>query len=848
MRNFLWIILLVFGIHVSTKGQDDLRSLYEGKTIEQLLVLQKQVDEKVQSYIFCLLCDKYRSIGNFEESIRYGKLGYDLGVKLKYNLRIIAASTDLGNTYLDKGDFKQASYYFQKSLDYSLDVPTHQIKRSSIYNNLGNAYSGMGDYDLALKNYHESIKIDRSLGDSLSLMKTTANVGSIYYMKGNRDIALNHFLNALKISRDLKDFNFESSILSKIGEIFLEKKDPDKAAEYFKLATVINEKTKDLSGICLSNLKLTDIYIQKQQIDSAQICAQRALEISLGSKQKINESHALYLLGNVYRAKNKYNQALEYFLKSLYISENNGSQEKIISAAQGISEIYFLKNDFNRSNEYARKSFAVANEMENIQSKMQSALLIYKSDSALGNFKSALEFYHIYNSINRSLYDKSKSKQIIKIESDQKLKSQRIIFEKEKKEQKDRIIFLTLIALSLAGIAVLFYWLFRTKQRTNKLLDLQNKQIQVVNQNLQDSNEAIQTQSLKIQHQNEKLKSLTEFKESMVSMLIHDLKNPLNSILFLSKEGNKDFQAIHSSANQMKNLILNVLDIQKYEATSITILPGVWDVNIFINIVLQQVELIRDSKQIIIENRIPKNEVTFLDYGLMERTMVNFLTNALKFTPPYGTIRLSVISHRINSKEEKSKNIEQIWWIEDSGPGIPKEKVDLVFEKFGQTQEVSFGQMRSTGLGLTFCKWVVEAHGGKIAIKKSRQLLGAKFEFNFLFTAEELDISDLTNNNPTVISPFDSSQIEVKIDKEILESDIQNNSRLQTITGELELLDYYELSEILPFLKEINQMVKDSQVDTSWLAWTNQIHKAALNSDEIKFKEKLSELSPEKMI
>ena len=82
------------------------------------------------------------------------------------------------------------------------------------------------------------------------------------------------------------------------------------------------------------------------------------------------------------------------------------------------------------------------------------------------------------------------------------------------------------------------------------------------------------------------------------------------------------------------------------------------------------------------------------------------LGNAIRFTPQGGTITASV---RPGHGEETA-----VFGVRDTGDGIPREAFERIFEKFGQVEMGRDGQKLSTGLGLTLCKMVVEAHGGQI--------------------------------------------------------------------------------------------------------------------------------------
>jgi signal transduction histidine kinase len=104
----------------------------------------------------------------------------------------------------------------------------------------------------------------------------------------------------------------------------------------------------------------------------------------------------------------------------------------------------------------------------------------------------------------------------------------------------------------------------------------------------------------------------------------------------------------------------------------------------------------------------------------VRRTLVNLLGNAVKFTPAGGRITASV---------QRTQDTDGLLFcVEDTGEGIPSDAFERIFEKFGQVETRGAGRKMSTGLGLTFCKMAVEAHGGRIWVE-SELGKGSRFLF-----------------------------------------------------------------------------------------------------------------------
>jgi len=121
-----------------------------------------------------------------------------------------------------------------------------------------------------------------------------------------------------------------------------------------------------------------------------------------------------------------------------------------------------------------------------------------------------------------------------------------------------------------------------------------------------------------------------------------------------------------------------------------------------------------------------------VDEDLVTRVLVNLLDNAIKFSPQGGAVRVTTDGVSATPTFEESSEITSQHYISvsvtDTGPGIPEEYREKIFEKFIRIEEQESRRGRGSGLGLTFCKLVVEAHGGRIWVE-SQMGQGSTFTF-----------------------------------------------------------------------------------------------------------------------
>lgn len=353
-----------------------------------------------------------------------------------------------------------------------------------------------------------------------------------------------------------------------------------------------------------------------------------------------------------------------------------------------------------------------------------------------------------------------------------------------------------------------------------ELIRKQNKQLEIKvkerTQEIEHQKEEIQSNAEELRITNERLIELDKFKEGMTGMIVHDLKNPLNTILGLSNQ-----PEVQQAAKQMLNMVLNILDVQKLENASFKIQTADLQLLKIIDEAIYEVKMLIDRKAIHTHIDISPDLFIKSDFDIAVRIFVNLLTNAIKYTPNNGEINLQALS------EDNWVKIK----VRDNGQGIPLDKQDLIFDKFSQLEAKLSGGVRSTGLGLTFCKMAIEAQGGKILVQSSPEG-GTTFEFT-LPKGQFL----LTENQPLVKTiPQINSILPPKVD--LLPSE---KAQLLPHLDALRKLSVYEYSDVKSILEKINTNHSENLNQ-----WKNLLENAVKACNEEKYAELLN-LSLEKI-
>ena len=272
-----------------------------------------------------------------------------------------------------------------------------------------------------------------------------------------------------------------------------------------------------------------------------------------------------------------------------------------------------------------------------------------------------------------------------------------------------RILGLLIASVSLGA---LFFTLLVVVRRAEKLLGERTDELTVAYQNLQAS-EALRA--------------------DLTDMVVHDLRSPLTGINLsidmlvesLTDPKKAAFQErflgnARSSIQRMLNLINQLLDMTRFEAGQLELNQSSWPISELLQTRAKAFAVQSEANEInIIVEPADTLPAVYADANFIGRVLDNLIDNALKFTESGGTISLLAQPNGANVLVQ----------VQDTGEGIPEEDLASIFDKYAQVKgKKSQEDRQGTGLGLTFCKLVVEAHNGRIWVD-SQVGVGSTFSF-----------------------------------------------------------------------------------------------------------------------
>lgn len=228
---------------------------------------------------------------------------------------------------------------------------------------------------------------------------------------------------------------------------------------------------------------------------------------------------------------------------------------------------------------------------------------------------------------------------------------------------------------------------------------------------------------LRIKKQYDDLKILLQLREDLANMIVHDMRSPLTVILGYTEtlerrleqklpEEALRLQKIYRQAQRLQSFANDMLLLTKMEQGQLALQRTVADVNQLIQTAEPDYHMLAESKGMRLEVRLPADppRPVEIDTALLQRVLDNLLANAFKYAPAN-----SLVVVQVEYPEGPQLQLKVI----DEGPGIPEEDRERIFEKY-EIVTLKQQQVPQVGLGLAFCKMVVDAHGGRIYVDANK--------------------------------------------------------------------------------------------------------------------------------
>ena len=579
-----------------------------------------------------------------------------------------------------------------------------------IYNQLGLVYWKMGELETSRNLFYKSKELREELQDSIGLGRLYNNLGVLYWKRGDLLNAYLNYSKSLEFRTLLKDIKGLTLVLNNLGLVLQRLRYYDMAEENFYQALSYADSIEYSFGRGYSFRRLASLYLEKKDLNRFKEFADKALDYFSGGEYKDDICEFYNDYGRAALIRYDYRSAIYYFNLALNISTEINDLFVQANANYLLGSTYFNMKITDSSLIYINRSLKISieNSYKSITSNNYKLLSDYYK--LIGDFKNSQKYLEMFITIKDSIFNESLysnisafyvSERIRSVEEKKKLLEKENEINRTQLEIQSRInsIYLLVIVLTFIFILVLVF---------------AYRKLRILNKDLE---------------------AAINSKKKLLSIIIHDLKNPFLGISgfseLIKEELNqsepslskvKDYSSlVIKSSRDLIDLIENLARWGRMDNETLT--PNLENVNIneIIKRVVTQVKISAELKGITIHLMITDF------YASVDREMIftifrNIISNAIKFSPKQGEIFI------MSDNGEKTNQVI----IKDSGPGIPKEKKLAILG--GEEYESSIGSNNEvgTGLGLTLCRQFIKTNKLKWEINSE---IGKGTEIKVIFPA-----------------------------------------------------------------------------------------------------------------
>jgi signal transduction histidine kinase len=510
-------------------------------------------------------------------------------------------------------------------------------------------------------------------------------------------------------------------------------------------ALLYSDKAIDIARILKDTIVLSDALNEKANIlildtkdyQTADMLYKEALKYAELASDTYAISFINHDIGNMYFDQGKHVQALKYLLYSFRLDYGQKKFRELCITSSNIAMCYMELGDYQQATDYLERGLKYARELDLKAEKLELYEGFSKLMARMGKYKDAYDYQVKYNSLYDSLFNGEKEKLIAEIttkyETEKKdkenemLRQQNTIKSLKIAQDKSRFRSVVIIGAVVAIFGGLFLYILyrsnRNRKQANRILEEKNRKISLQKDTLAEALDFLSRRERELEGAN-------ATKDRFFSIIAHDLKNPLSSLIGLVNLLHDDFDRleaakqkafirnIRESSNSLYALLENLLQWARSQTKQIDLKPETVGLH---GLFESSFGLYRNAaayKNITLINDVPVDLEAFADRGMVDVVVRNLLSNAIKFTGRDGSIRVAA------ERQDGKVQVE----VADNGVGMSREDLAKLFRIDQKMHRRGTANEQGTGLGLIICREFIEMNGGGIRVE-SEPGKGSRFIF-----------------------------------------------------------------------------------------------------------------------
>jgi len=533
--------------------------------------------------------------------------------------------------------------------------------------------------------------------------------GWYFENKANYPRAIDYYMQALDAARKLGYIEHQTEALADLAAVYTsDMKEPGKAKEIYQECVRLDRQLGDANSLVTSYINLGAIYDRLGLYDSALLLLNEGLRIGkpLEAKGKFDLDDLYNNLGNTYYYLKEFAQSIVYFRDNYIhhlVSQSPSRQSDLWFDVLNMADSYTEEGGYDSAAKYGDLALQLARQLDSKSKESDSYQVLAKLAQRCGDYKKAFEYQGKWYALDTALVNSETYKSIAELEKKYETRereNEKLLLQSEIAQQKFHNRIMMVMAVSLLLIAIAAAMAFIVKRKANRQLQANNDLVI---------------------RQNERLSELNDEKNSLISIVSHDLSTPFASIGMwqqllqreqdnLSDSQRKALDRIAQATQYGERLIRHILDVEKAETNQNKLQLENLDLRIFAEWRLDNFTPVAATKHISLHLDCPNRTLYFLsDRQLLGRMLDNLLSNAIKYTTTGKNVWMSI------SEEKDAVSIK----IRDEGVGIQADELPHLFSKYSKISSQPTNGEASTGLGLAIVKRICEELNGKISCEST---------------------------------------------------------------------------------------------------------------------------------
>lgn len=649
---------------------------------------------------------------NPDSTLYYGKLAISRSLAIKYDRGVADGLFEIAKVYVRKGDYTNA----QKNLNEAklLYISLKDKKKlSDCFVAYGWMYELIANYNLASSYLKQALDIKKRIKDEPGIAGCYNNMGMVADDIGKSSRALDNYFQALSINIKLHNKLDAASNYNNIGTVMQDLEIYPKSLEYYQQAIKLWQETHSIHGISVAYQNIGEILMAEKNYDQAIAYLSKSMKLNKEQGDQNGISLLCSDFGLCYANKKQYHTSLNYFSQALKIATNYKIDFNKAYAYIGFATVYNMQADYQDAYRYALLGKRLSDRLGGLGIRIPATLQLSNALGGLKKFE-AYEVRKQYDDLKDSLKSDESVQKLtsFNLESNFAEKQRQIAEQHQRMDDlyKQKIqrrgllsaIFFVII-LGMGAILIVYYRAKLKQKKINIILEVKNHEV------LQ--------QKADINEQAKKLNDSNILKDRLISVLAHDLRAPLSTLrgLFTLLEDNS------ISQEQFLNMIPKALKKLEYTSDFLDTLlfwinsqmenfnnsPKSFSIK---DIVIQMITNYNEqttNKGITLIDNVPASLTVLADPDSIRIVIRNLITNAIKFSGQNDTIS-------INASQQDENYI--LFSVKDTGVGMSETQRDKLFKSKVESG-AGTNQESGTGMGLLFCRELVEKCDGKIWVQ-----------------------------------------------------------------------------------------------------------------------------------